>query len=414
MMRSMFSAVSGLRNHQTYMDVVGNNIANVNTTGFKMSRVAFQDMLSQTLRPAAAPTGELGGVNPLQVGLGVLLANVDTVQTQGGLQSTGKPTDLALEGDGYFVLGQGDRHYYSRDGAFDQAIDGTLVNPASGMKVMGWQATDGVVDSTGPLSPIVIPLGQGMKAAASENMSVNGNLASSTAVGDTVTTDVTVRDSLGNPHSLTITFTRTAGTNTWSWQAASSATPADPDVTAIAPAAATAISFDADGRLDTTTALPTLDVTLSNGASPISITLDFSGLTQLSGASEVQATADGAAAGSLSTFTIDSSGVVTGVYSNGIREVLGQIAVAKFANPAGLLRAGGNLLDASVNSGDPQVGSAGSGGRPSISSGFLEMSNVDLAQQFTNMIMAERGFQANSRVISASNEILQDLVNLIR
>ena len=413
MMRSMFSAVSGLRSHQTYMDVVGNNIANVNTTGFKASRVAFQDMLSQTIRPAGAASPTRGGVNPLQIGLGTVVSNIDTVQTQGSMQSTGKPTDLALEGDGFFVLGSGARQYYTRDGAFDQAIDGSLVNTASGLKVMGWQATNGVVDTTGPLVPILLPLGQGMKASASANLAIAGNLPSTTAVGETITTDVTVRDSLGNPHALTVTFTRVAGTNTWTWQAASATTPADPTITAITPTG-TSISFDANGQIVAPTSVPTLSITFNNGADPVAIDLDLANLTQLSGSAAVTATADGSAAGSLSTFTIDNTGTIVGVYSNGVQEVLGQIALAKFANPSGLVKAGGNLLSASVNSGAPELGPAGTGGHASISSGFLEMSNVDLAQQFTNMIMAERGFQANSRVISASNEILQDLVNLIR
>src|SRR5437868_10589563 len=140
MMRSMFAAISGLKNHQTFMDVVGNNIANVNTTGFKQSRVTFQDILSQTVRGASGPQLGRGGVNPEQVGLGVLISGIDTIQTQGTLQSTGKLTDMAIQGDGYFVMSDGKQNFFSRDGAFDLGIDGTLVNPASGLRVMGWQA----------------------------------------------------------------------------------------------------------------------------------------------------------------------------------------------------------------------------------------------------------------------------------
>jgi flagellar hook protein FlgE len=418
MMRSMNSAVSGLRNHQTYMDVVGNNIANVNTTGFRASRVAFQDMLSQTARSAGAPTTDRGGTNPQQVGLGVTLGSIDTIQTQGNLESTGKPTDLALEGDGYFVVNDGDRSYYTRDGAFDRSIDGSLVN-AAGLKVMGWQGKAGSVDTTRQLEPITIPLGQGMRASASTVVKPAGNLASSTPTVDTVPatnanvvkTDVSIRDSLGQSHTVSVTFTHT-GANAWSWVATSPATATTPAT----PLANGALTFDANGQLLTPIAgaMPPVTFPAANGADPTEMTLDLSGLTQLDGASDLQATADGAAAGYLTTFAVDKTGVITGVYSNGVREELGQIAVATFANPGGLSKTGGNLWDVSANSGQPQVGAAGIGGRGSVSPGTLEMSNVDLAQQFTNMIKAERGFQANSRVITASDQILQDLVNLIR
>src|ERR687888_2035341 len=161
MMRSMFSAISGLKNHQTFMDVVGNNIANVNTTGFKQARVTFQDILSQTIRGASGPQNGRGGVNPEQVGLGVLLGGIDTIQTQGTLQSTGKLTDMAIQGDGFFVMNDGKQNFFSRDGAFDLGIDGTLVNPSSGLHVMGWQANPltGAVDTTTPPTPIVLPGG---------------------------------------------------------------------------------------------------------------------------------------------------------------------------------------------------------------------------------------------------------------
>src|SRR5919197_3074656 len=183
MMRSMFSAISGLKNHQTFMDVVGNNIANVNTTGFKQSRVTFQDILSQTLRGASGPQNGRGGVNPEQVGLGVLLSGIDTIQTQGTLQSTGKLTDMAIQGDGYFVVNDGKQNFYTRDGAFDLGIDGTLLNPASGLKVMGWQAdpVTGAVDATKPPTSIVIPIGSGMTGKGSTELTINGNLDSRTA-----------------------------------------------------------------------------------------------------------------------------------------------------------------------------------------------------------------------------------------
>ena len=405
MLRAMLTAVSGLRNHQTYLDVVGNNIANVNTLGYRTSRVAFQDLLSQTLRPGSGPQGAFGGVNPMQVGLGASLASIDTIQTQGTLQATGKLTDLALQGNGYFVLSDGTTSYYSRDGAFDLDAAGRLVNPAVGLTVMGWQATNGVIDPTQPLSPLTIPLNQSMRAAASTSLGLSGNLDVTTAVGDTVQSEASVRDSLGVAHSIQLTYTHT-GTNTWTVQATS------PEGLAITPAGPIDLTFDANGQIVAPTPPPTLSIATTNGANPVDLTLELSGLTQLSGASSLQGAADGNGAGSLTTFTVDQTGIITGVYSNGVQMVLGQIAVATCANPGGLLKVGENLLQDNLASGTMQVGTAGTNGRGMIAAGVLEMSNVDLAQELTNMIMAERGFQANSRVITASDQILQNLVSL--
>src|ERR671934_756173 len=217
MMRSMFSAISGLKNHQTFMDVVGNNIANVNTTGFKQSRVTFQDILSQTVRGPSAPQNGQGGVNPEQVGLGVLISGIDTIQSQGTLQSTGKLTDMAIQGDGYFVMSDGKQDFYSRDGAFDLGIDGTLVNPSSGLHVMGWQAdpVTGLVDTTKPTTSISIPIGAGMTGKGSTELTIDGNLDSGTAVNGTVPLSATVYDTLGNAHQITLTLTKSATADTW-------------------------------------------------------------------------------------------------------------------------------------------------------------------------------------------------------
>ncbi len=536
MMRSMFSAIAGLRNHQTFMDVVGNNIANVNTTGFKQSRVTFQDILSQTIRGASSPQGGRGGVNPAQVGLGMVLAGIDTVQTQGTLQSTGKLTDMSIQGDGYFVLSDGSNQFYSRDGGFDLAIDGSLVNPSSGLKVMGWRAdTSGSVNTAGPLTSMSIPIGQGMVGQPSSSITVKGNLntdmtgagtisksnasggqmtiygaftgaASSNLVvriaslaaapapagqvatidysldgGTTWTTgavvtggvatlgasglrvaiatdpdnavtntysfsasppsvalSATAYDSLGVAHSVDLKYTKTAA-NTWTWDI--TGLDGSPVTTTIAAGVGTATTglgtlttrgltavFTSAGKFDpsasqtaSTNLLPTITVaptapatSLSNGASTMSLSLDLSGMTQLSGPTDLTSETDGAAAGTLTSFAVGQGGEITGIYSNGHKQTLGQMALASFANPSGLLKSGSNLFATSANSGTARIGTPDSGGRGQVATGFLEMSNVDLAQQFTNMIMAERGFQANSRVITTSDEILQDLVNLKR
>src|SRR5579871_4039128 len=214
MMRSMFAAISGLKNHQTFMDVIGNNIANVNTTGFKQSRVTFQDILSQTVRGASGPQGGRGGVNPEQVGLGVAIGGIDTVQTQGTLQSTGKLTDMAIQGDGYFVMNDGKQNFYSRDGSFDLGTDGTLVNPSSGLHVQGWMPdpATGLINTANPPTNITIPIGAGMIGKQSSSLSVTGNLDSNNVGGaaNAVPLSTTIYDSQGNAIPLTLTLTKGA------------------------------------------------------------------------------------------------------------------------------------------------------------------------------------------------------------
>lgn len=431
MMRSMFSAVSGLRNHQVFMDVVGNNIANVNTPGFRASRVTFQDILSQSLRGPSAPRDGRGGSNAIQVGLGTVLASTDIELSQGNLLSTGKSTDMAIQGDGWFMLSDSQQVLYSRAGAFDIDAGGRLVSPASGLMVQGWQADDaGDVDTSTAIGSIIIPIGQNAIAKASETVSMSGNLNSTAAVADTVQSSIGVYDAQGNRHNLTFTFTK-GGNNQWSWSAA--ADPADTTVTSITPSpVATAFTFTSDGQFDKTanvtqwdddTSLPlaTITVAFNNGIASMVSKVDLSKLTQLAQTGDlanqdgnVTPLQDGSPQGTLSSFSVGPKGNIIGVYSNGLNRGIGQIAVASFTNPAGLVRVGSSMFSASASSGDAQIGSPNTGGRGSLSSGFLEQSNVDLAQQFTNLIMAERGFQANSRVITATDEMLQDLANLKR
>ncbi len=423
MMRSMFSAISGLRAHQTWMDVIGNNIANVNTTGFKVGRVRFTDILSQLVRGASGPTEQRGGINPLQIGLGAVVGAVDTIHTQGALQLTGKPSDLAIQGDGFFVVSDGSQTLYTRDGAFDIGSDLRLVNPSNGFYVLGWQAdANGNVDTAGPVGPITIPIGQQLDAVPSTQITVQGNLDANQDAAATpphYVTKVSIVDSQGKRHEFYILFEKT-GPNTWNYtmqedDPRTAATEDDPEF-ALGGTTNGTLVFDADGNLDAAaSSIAAVDLDSSGGgASVVSVTPDFSRLTQLAAASTANAAANGAPAGSLTTFTVSQSGEVLGIYSNGVTKVIGQVALALFTNPGGLMKVGGNAYLPTVNSGEPIIGPADSGGRGKIASGYLEMSNVDLAQEFTSMIMAQRGFQANSRVITASDEVLQELVNLRR
>lgn len=423
MMRSMFSAISGLRAHQTWMDVIGNNIANVNTTGFKVGRVRFTDILSQLVRGASGPTETRGGINPLQIGLGAVVGAVDTIHTQGALQLTGKPSDLAIQGDGFFVVSDGSQTLYTRDGAFDIGADLRLVNSSTGFYVLGWQAdADGNVDPAGAPGPITIPLGQQLDAVPTTQITVQGNLDANQDPAATTphyVTKVSVVDSQGKRHEFFILFDKT-GANTWDYtiqedDPRTSATEDDPDF-ALGGTTSGTLVFDANGNLDlTASTIGAVDLDArGGGAGTVTLTPDFSRLTQLAAPSTANAAANGAPAGALTTFTVSQSGEVLGIYSNGVTKRIGQVALALFTNPGGLMKVGGNAYLPTVNSGEPIIGPADTGGRGKIASGYLEMSNVDLAQEFTSMIMAQRGFQANSRVITASDEVLQELVNLKR
>ncbi|MDR7386631.1 MAG: flagellar hook-basal body complex protein, partial [Armatimonadota bacterium] len=238
---------------------------------------------------------------------------------------------------------------------------------------------------------------------ATGNVTFGGNLDAAADVGATWTTTVTVFDSLGNAVQLVVEVEKT-GTNEWTWTARYDGTDVGTGT----------VTFGADGTVaGGGTAALTFDP--ATGADPLSLTLGFSGLTQYGGASTVSLQhQDGYATGSLESFAIDGNGVITGLYSNGRTQVIGQVALALFANPGGLLKAGSNLYAESSNSGPVAVGEAGTGGRGALTAGALEMSNVDLAQEFTSMITAQRGFQANARVITTSDELLQELISLRR
>jgi flagellar hook protein FlgE len=409
MLRSMFSAISGLRAHQVMMDEIGNNIANVNTVGYKTGRVNFQDILSQTFRGASAPQGGLGSINPAQVGLGVTVAGIDVIMTQGNLQSTGRLTDMAIQGDGFFVMSDGSRQFFTRDGSFDIGLGGNLINPASGLKVQGWNASAaGTVDTTTAAGDVIIPLGTRTTALASATASIAGNLDAAAAAGATASTTLTEIDSLGVSHSVQVTFTKT-GANNWNWSATT-----DPTDTTASTTSTGTITFNSDGTFAGSTGSP-ISVALTNGAiTPLDVAATMDSMTGYQGTSTLHGQVDGFTSGTLVTFTIGSGGDITGVFSNGQTQLLGQIAMASFVNAGGLLRQGQNLFSASSASGTPSVGIPGSGGRGTVTTGSLEMSNVDLATQFTSMITAQRGFQANGKVITTSDEMLQDLVNLKR
>jgi flagellar hook protein FlgE len=410
MLRSMFSAISGLRAHQTKMDVTGNNIANVNTVGFKSSQTVFQDTLSQVMRAGGAPAADRGGTNPAQIGLGVKLAGISTNWTQGAAQTTGRSTDFMIEGDGFFVTRKGTEQLFTRAGSFDFDAQGNLVTPDGGL-LQGWSANAaGVVNTNLPISDLKVPYGQVVNPKQSTTGTLIGNLPSDAAVGATVQTGISMYDSQGVEQKVFYSFTKTAA-NTWDLDIVHQ------DGTVLVNNAP--IAFNAAGALTTPAAPGTIAAftppaaTYPSWAGPV--TIDVSGLSQFGGANTISAPdQDGYAMGSLQSFSLGNDGTITGIYSNGLRQTIGQLALSSFNNPSGLEKAGSSSFRAANNSGVAQIGVAGTGGRGVLNAGVLEMSNVDLAEEFTGLIVAQRGFQANSRVITSSDEILQDLVNLKR
>ncbi len=622
MMRSMYAGVTGLRNHQIRMDVIGNNIANVNTVGYKTSRVSFQDALSQTISGASAPQAARGGINPLQVGLGMQIASIDVIHSQGNLQNTGKITDVAIQGEGYFVLSDGSRQYFSRAGNFNLERDGRLVHPSNGLFVQGWMAdTTGTINTNNPVEQIQLPLGQTIAPTATSEIDFGGNLDSETngtltypsmnisdgnghsatvemrltpigynqyqytanvsngtAVGGTGTitldedgmvistgvdftvtpagvgaTAVTIHvpelgsalggnfvaDKISNdtfqltgfdgtvPSSFTITATDDsgaemdltygidAGVNADQYQWTLSVDPTEATIigastgdfywtdavgtwgasgentvrsvanslevrvgppetapgvptfsvltkegefdgsfTSPDPIVTTTRVYDSQGEdhIITTTVTKTDTNTWDwasqdqagntigngvltfnnigelisnsgdevtfypNGANPITITPDFTGVTQYASISSELTSPfqNGYPMGQLQSYNINTTGVVVGVFSNGLNQSLGQIALSSFTNPAGLMKSGDTMFEESSNSGTAQIGPANQNGRGLIAPGSIEMSNVDLSQEFTEMIVTQRGFQSNSKIISTSDEMLQELVNLKR
>lgn len=579
MMRSLFSGVSGLKAHQTGMDVIGNNIANVNTTGFKSSRTTFADTLSQTLTGASAPGDTVGGTNPKQIGLGTGVASIDLLFTDGSVQSTGKNTDLCLSGNGLFVVKNGNQTYYTRDGAFEFDSAGNYVLPSSGLYVQGWMATDGVLSTNGSAGNITIPAGKSMASKSSSvatyannlnaaaltiksitggavtatntnNYTAAGDSASATATypvtltlkdgttatvtsgtysvsgtytqdittGDVtksanntvkltlsdgttvddaslhvgtaytvgnqynggpatitsistsseitamsqdstksataskanpitltmsdgttvtqtsgsytvdnslpVTTTLTVYDSLGNAHNVPVYFTKTKTDTTgltgneWTVSldtdvtAATSTLSEDDGSTTTLNMAPITLQFDTNGKFVSGNGTSTLTLTNGSGTNQ-QVTLDLTSLTQYAGKSTVNGSADGNAAGTLSSVSVDSSGIITGTYTNGVKQAEAQVAIAQFTNASGLEKNGNSLYQESNNSGTANVKTASDLG-VKITPSALEMSNVDIANEFSNMIVTQRGFQSNSKIITVGDEMLETLINMKR
>ncbi len=542
LLNSLFSGVSGLRNHQSMMDVISNNISNVNTIGYKSSRVTFSDTFNRIIRYGSNPTETSGGINTFQVGLGMRINTVDRTWNQGTFEGTGITTDLALQGPGLFILENNGERYFTRAGAFIFDADGRLVNSQNGAIVQGKVANkEGIIPPGNYLEDIQIDSYMRLPAVAtsriswggnlnsassltrSENYLQTGNINSALAVGESVTDQniiydengnkytfsvkytktadntydmeyqlkdsdgntvvgpttlpvvfdpgtgqlltvngnppaaiqiqdvslginfnfdmtqitqnnststiastvdsnrqptiitgsVTIFDSLGNAHILTLKYTK-VDNNSWKWTASV------PDSAGGLSGNTGSISFNPDGSVNTIIPNPpVLTFTPNGGASAQNIILNFgenfSGITQTSANSVLSALSqDGSAAATLSNLSIDKYGFIVGVFSNGQSRKLAQIMVATFPNLNGLLSVGENLYSVSANTGDPLIGEPGESTGTTIQSGALEQSNVDLSEEFTRMIVSQRGFQASARVVTVSDNLLQEITNLVR
>jgi flagellar hook protein FlgE len=381
------------------------------------------------VRGATRPGNGLGGINPTQLGLGVTIGDTENNQEQGSLNATNRPTDLAIQGPGFFLVSNGNQISYTRDGAFNLDANGDVVSASTGQKLLGWPANAlGQVDPTVQIQKtdsINIPVGVLKSVQQTTQASFSGNLDATATGTDVLTTQVTVYDGLGDAHLISIQFknhqvpaggTPPAGaTSSWEWTAWEGQPGTGTAIGDSSSAGNERLYFNAQGALLTAPNSFNVIVPASNGATGLPVSLEFSKISQLSTTSQVNPTGqNGFPPGSLSSFTIGADGLITGNFSNGLTRVLGQIALSVFPNPGGLERIGANMWRGSDNSGQPVTGAPRSGSQGSVTAGFLEQSNVDVGNEFSDLIVTQRGFQANTKVVTTVDEMMQDLINMKR
>ncbi len=412
--------LSGLTADSTALSAVANNLANQNTAGYKDSSVLFSDLFYQNL-------GTTGSGDPVQLGAGVSVGSMPTNFTEGSVQSTGVPTDVAIQGDGFFIAQSGGITSYTRDGSFSVDQNNYLVTD-EGQQVMGYSAVNGVVNTGTGLSALQIGAGTVSPPTTTANVSIDSNLNSGAQVGDPpYSTPVNIYDSLGAPHVLTFTFAKTAA-NTWSYQLSipSGDLNAINGVPQTGILASGTLTFDGNGNLTgpvdgngkLVTNIPAPITGLSDGASNMTFNWNLVNgttptITQVAAPSATSSDQqDGSSSGTLNNFSIGSDGTITGTFTNGKTAALGQLALASFANEQGLQRAGNTDYSATLASGQAVVGTAGTGGRGTLAGGSLELSNVDISTEFANLIVAQRAFEANAKAVTTFDQISQDTINL--
>lgn len=415
---SFFAGLSGLQAHASRLSVIGNNLANVNTIGFKASRGVFVDLFV-----ASGGGGVNGAGNPMQIGLGVLTGSIDRLFSQGSLQTTSLVTDMAIQGNGFFVLSDpANSRAYTRAGNFTFDRDGNLVT-SSGQFVQGFTATDasGSIITSGIVGNIVVPVGQTAPPQATSFVRPVANLDANASVGDTFSMTVSVFDSLGAQHDVTTNFTALAGSD-WSFTIT---VPGDDVSGGVAGTpftlASGTLTFDSSGNLLSPANQSVTTPAFNNGAAALNFDWEFFDpqgkpvMTRVAGTSATASiNQDGAAVGQLRTLTVDATGLLTGIFSNGTTLELAKVALATFNNPNGLLGQGANAFVETNSSGPATIGGANTAGRGSISSNALELSNTDITQEFTDLIITQRGYQANSRIITTTDAVIQEALSLKR
>jgi len=421
---SFSAGLSGLNANNTYLSVIGNNLANINTIGFKSSTVSFADLVSQNVGGSS--------INPMQVGLGVVTGSISPVFSQGSIENTREATNVAIQGNGFFVVKDPNSEglAYTRAGNFSFNSDGVLVSP-DGFRVQGYTQIDPLTQSivtTGQAADITVPPGVLRPPVATTSFSTMTNLNADAKAGDKFTTDVQIYDALGASHNVTITYTKDAAAGAWTYEMT---VPGEDIVggTAGTPQAiftGGTVQFNALGKLDTLNGGAPADVSITtaawtNGAEPSTLNwdvLDANAAVSLTGYKAASATSsknqNGTAAGQVTSISIDSAGQIIATFGAGQTIAVGALALASFNNPKGLVKLGSNKYGESQAAGQANVGTAGTGGRGTLIGSAIEQSNVDIATEFTQMILAQRGYQANAKTITVSDEVLVDTLQLKR
>jgi len=408
MFTSFSTALSALTAHSTAVDVVGNNLANLNTPGFKANVVAFHDLVTQSLGSGGA------GLGDTQIGFGVARPVTMRQFTQGAIKASTSALDVAIQGDGFLVLrdSRDNSTYYTRGGNLKVDKDGYLLT-STGERVQGWMESDGALTTNGPYSDLQVPVGSLRPAVQTRTFSFDLNLNASSEEGDTFTSAIEVYDSLGRGHVVAVKFERQTDPNNWNYTIS---TPDATDVTGT-------LQFNQNGTLVSPDFATPVEITIPEGNGAGELTLNWSlwkdnatpRITQLAQPSAVSANQqDGSAPAQLTRVGIAGAGMILAQYSNGVQTVVGQLAMASVRNPDSLIGVGNNNYTLSAQSALPAIGVSGSGGRGNILGSATESSTVDIAREFTNLITLQRGYQANARVITTVDEMSQETINLKR
>lgn len=400
-MPSFATALSGLESNNTALNTIANNLSNMNTVGYKAQTDQFSTLFYQQLN-----TGANGSV---QVGVGTQIATTETDFSSGAPTSTGQATDLALQGNGFFLINDHGQQELTRAGNFVLNQSGAL-QTTSGASVMGYPAVNGSISLGSGVQPIVLSLGQTLAAKQTGTMNIQANLDASAAVGTGVPAPVTLYDSLGAAHQATVTFTKTAA-NQWSYNISLPAGEATGSASTTG-----SLTFDGSGNLTSPTGtIGGISFTgLADGASNMNFSWNLNGITQTSSNSNVaSATQDGYASGTYQNFNVDGNGVVQASFSNGQKQIVGQVAIGSVSNLQGLQATNNTAYLATLASGPIVIGTAGAGGRGTIEGGALESSNVDVSTEFSALIIAQRAFEANSKSVTTFDQATQAAINMI-